>query len=179
MECSLNAFFRCSSGSNGPRKPLHDECDRVAVTLHVVGCGAGANFDRHLGCRHQGSRTPREEYALCATRRRSQTLTTREEESFIRLLNPRCGMDRTGSLTYPADCLYNLTISTPSTISISSPTMVRPQFDLEIVRLIFVVASARRLFWHTQIDETSLDQICGLNLDEGDLNAEFFERRNR
>ncbi len=91
MECSLNAFFRCSSGSNGPRKPLHDECDRVAVTLHVVGCGAGANFDRHLGCRHQGSRTPREEYALCATRRRSQTLTTREEESFIRLLNPRRG----------------------------------------------------------------------------------------
>jgi hypothetical protein len=25
----------------------------------------------------------------------------------------------------------------------------------------------------------SLDQICGLNLDQGDLNAEFFERRNR
>src|SRR5258707_3485975 len=109
----------------------------------------------------------------------SQTLTTREEESFIRLLNPRCGIDRTGSLMYPADCLYNLTISTSSTISISSPTMVRAPFHLEIVRLIFVVASARRRFWHTQIDETSLDQICRLNLDQGDLNAEFFERRNR
>ena len=57
--------------------------------------------------------------------------------------------------------------------------MVRAPFHLEIVRLIFVVASARRLFWHTQIYETSLDQICGLNLDQGDLNAEFFERRNR
>ena len=88
-------------------------------------------------------------------------------------------MDRTGSLIYPADCLYNLTISTSSTISISSPTMVRASFHLEIVRLIFVVAPARRIFWHTQIDETSLDQICGLNLDQGDLNAEFFERRNR
>jgi hypothetical protein len=60
-----------------------------------------------------------------------------------------------------------------------SCTMVRAPFHLEIVRLIFAVASARRLFWHTQIDETSLDQICGLNLDQGDLNAESFERRNR
>jgi hypothetical protein len=86
-------------------------------------------------------------------------------------------MDRTGSVIYPADCLYNLTISTSSTISIVTHHGLSA-IHLEIVRLIFV-ASARRLFWHTQIDETSLDQICGLNLDQGDLNAEFFERRNR
>jgi hypothetical protein len=55
---------------------------------------------------------------VCATRRRPQTLTTREEESFIRLLISRGGMDRTGSLIYPADCLYNLAISTSSTIYI-------------------------------------------------------------
>ena len=32
--------------------------------------------------------------------------------------------------------------------------------------------------WRIQIDETSFDQICGFNLDQGDFNAEFFERRN-
>jgi hypothetical protein len=31
------------------KKALHDECDRVAVTLHVVGFGAGANFAGHFG----------------------------------------------------------------------------------------------------------------------------------
>ena len=35
--------------------------------------------------------------------------------------------------------------------------------------LILIVASAGDV----------LDQICGLNLDQGDLNAEFSERRNR
>jgi len=50
-------------------------------------------------------------------------------------------------------------------------------------------SAARRLSRHTQIDETSPDQICGrgikflsvnLNrtLDQRDFNAEFFERRN-
>jgi len=36
----------------------------------------------------------------------------------------------------------------------------RGAIHLEMWRLIFA-AGARRLFWHTQIDETSLDQICG------------------
>ena len=41
--------FAAPSARIDQERPLHDECARVAVTLDVVGCGAGANFDRHLG----------------------------------------------------------------------------------------------------------------------------------
>jgi hypothetical protein len=94
-------------------------------------------------------------------------------------LNPRCGKWTAQEVlfTHPIACIthhlrikHNLNIVTQHGQS---------AIHLEIVRLIFVVPSARRLFWHMQIGETSLDQICGLNLDQGDLNAEFFERRNR
>ena len=88
-------------------------------------------------------------------------------------------MDRTGGLIYPAGCLYNVTILHVKHNLDIVTHRGQSAIHLEIVRLIFVVPSVRRLFWHTQINETSLDQICGLNLDQGDLNAELFERRNR